>query len=114
MEEMIIIALKYCLLPVFTLILGFLFRRKAAEVKIALDWEDVNEKRHKSLLSDIAYLKNKLTEIAKTLAEERIIHYEEVRRWENSDLALRDDLTKCRKLNGTLQEKLEICRNKSN
>lgn len=90
-----------------TLLLSKWLGKTKEEAEIVLNWEHIHAERDKKLLSEIKRLENKIDDLVTRQEDERIRHREEKDRWENSNMQLRDDLTKCRQLNGKLQVKID-------
>ena len=90
-----------------TIILSKWLGKSREEAEIVLNWEQIHEKRDKKLLSEIERLEVKIDELVRTTNKEREQHRSEILRWENSNMQLREDLTRCRQSNGKLQLKID-------
>lgn len=77
------------------------------EAEIVLNWEEIHAARDKKLLGEIKRLEIKLDDSLLRQEKTEKNYRESMLRYENHNAMLRDDLVKCRMLNGKLQAKLD-------
>ena len=91
-----------------TVLVSWWLGKTKQEAETILNWEKINTERDIKLLAEIKRLEDKLDRMKEHQDETEKNYRDSMQRYENDNFRLRDDLVKCRKINGKLQ--LEIDR----